>query len=92
MAVSLRREDRKVIGADIKTLQFGWPLGMPLARKLEAGIWEIRSNISQGTARVLFTLEGNAMVLLHGLVKKSRKTPPAELRITRQRLARLQEE
>ena len=26
----LQRADRKVIGEDIKTVQFGWPLGLPL--------------------------------------------------------------
>jgi len=65
---------------------------MPLVRKLQAGIWEVRSRIGQGIARVLFTLEGNTMVLLHGFIKKSRKTPPEELRIARQRLANLHEE
>ena len=56
---SLIREDRKAIGEDIKTAQFGWPLGMPLIRKLEGGVWEIRSRTSQGIARVLFTVEGH---------------------------------
>jgi phage-related protein len=39
----------------------------------------VRSNVSQGIARVLFTVEGNTMVLLHGFAKKSRKTPRSEL-------------
>ncbi len=85
-------EDRKIIGEDIKTAQFGWPLGMPLIRKLETGIWEVRSNINQGIARVLFTLAGNTMVLLHGFVKKSKKIPPGDLTLARQRLASLQKE
>lgn len=88
----LNREDRKIIGKDIKTVQFGWPLGMPLIKKLEAGIWEVRSNIGQSIARVLFTLVGNTVVLLHGFVKKSRKIPPSELSVARQRLATLQKE
>jgi phage-related protein len=89
---SLIREDRKVIGEDIKTVQFGWPLGMPLIRKLEKGIWEVRSRTSQGIARVLFTVEGPTMVLLHGFIKKSRKTPQGELDTTRQRLSELRKE
>jgi phage-related protein len=89
---SLRREDRKIMGEDIKTAQFGWPLGMPLVRKLEADIWEVRSTISRGTARTLFTVEGNTMVLLHGFVKKSRKTPPTELDTARRRLADVRQE
>ena len=89
---SLKREDRKTIGADIKTAQFGWPLGMPLIRKVEPGLWEVRSNISQGIARVLFTVEDNTMVLLHGFIKKSQKTPSSELNTARRRLADLKKE
>jgi len=89
---SMKREDRKTIGEDIKTAQFGWPLGMPLVRKLEAGLWEVRSSISQGIARVLFTTEGHTMVLLHGFVKKSQKTPRSELQTARQRLLDLRKE
>ncbi len=89
---SLIREDRKAIGEDIKTAQFGWPLGMPLIRKLEKGVWEIRSRTSQGIARVLFTVEANTMVLLHGFIKKSRKTPQNDLDTARQRLSELRKE
>jgi hypothetical protein len=39
----LVREDRKTVGEDIKTAQFGWPLGMPLIRKLATGLWEVRT-------------------------------------------------
>src|SRR3990170_4614206 len=72
---SLQREERKTIGEDIKTAQFGWPLGMPLIRKLQPGLWEVRSRISQGISRVIFTVEGQTMVLLHGFIKKAQKTP-----------------
>ena len=89
---SLKREDRKSIGEDIKTAQFGWPLGMPLIRKLETRLWEVRSHVSQGIARVIFTVDGQTMVLLHGFIKKSRKTPTGELKTARQRLADLHRE
>ena len=89
---SLMREDRKAIGEDLKTAQFGWPLGMPFVRKLETGVWEIRSRTTQGIARVLFTVEGHTMVLLHGFIKRSRKTPQSELNTTRQRLSELRKE
>jgi phage-related protein len=89
---SLSREDKRTIGEDIKTVQFGWPLGMPLIRKLERNLWEVRSNMSQGIARVLFTVDGNTMILLHGFVKKSQKTPPTDLNTARRRLANLLEE
>lgn len=82
----LRKEDRKAVGEDIKTAQFGWPLGMPLIRKIEKGLWEVRSNITNGIARTFFTVEKSTMVLLHGFVKKSQETPPNELQTARRRL------
>lgn len=51
--LGLRRADRKTIGQDIKTAQYGWPLGMPLIRKLEPGLWEVRSHVADGMARVV---------------------------------------
>ena len=83
----LPAEARKAIGEDIKTVQLGWPLGMPLVRKMEAGLWEIRSHIPDGFARVLFTMADATLVLLHGFIKKSRETPKTDLQIARQRKA-----
>lgn len=83
---ALTVEDRKTIGTDIKTVQFGWPLGMPLVRKMEPDLWEVRSHIVDGIARILFTVMESQMVLLHAFVKKSRKTPAADLNIARKRL------
>jgi phage-related protein len=88
----LQRNDRKIIGEDIKTAQYGWPLGMPLIRKIERGLWEVRSNISTGIARVFFTVKDNLMILLHGFVKKSHKTPPNELDTVRRRLHNIEKD
>jgi phage-related protein len=85
----LARDDKRTVGYDMKTAQYGWPLGMPLIRKLEPGLWEVRSDISNGIARVLFTIEAGVMVLLHGFVKKSQKTPAADLKVAKQRMAEL---
>ena len=87
--LALVREDRKTLGEDIKTVQFGWLLGMPLIRKLATGLWEMRSHISTGIARVMFTVDGQTMVLLHGVQKKSQRTPPADLMTAKRRLAQL---
>lgn len=86
----LPREDRRSIGIDLKTVQFGWPLGMPLVRKLEPGIWEVRSNLDRRIARVLFTVIGDRMVLLHGFIKKGQKTPATDLELARSRKADLE--
>jgi phage-related protein len=85
----LSLQDKKIIGEDIKTVQFGWPLGMPLIRKLEPDLWEVRSNISNGIARVIFTVQAEHMVLLQGFVKKSTKTPVDDLLLARKRLAQV---
>lgn len=87
--LGLANKDRRAVGEDIKTAQYGWPLGMPLIRKLQPGLWEVRSHIAAGIARVIFTVEGHVMVLLHGFVKKAQKTPTSDLKTAQQRLANL---
>ena len=89
---SLTREDRKTIGEDVKTAQYGWPLGMPLIRKLEPHLWEVRSHLAHGIARIIFTVAGHTMVLLHGFVKKASKLPANDLATARQRFADIKEQ
>ena len=87
---SLSKEDKTIIGEDIKTVEFGWPLGMPLVRKLDRNLWEVRSDITnKEIARVLFTVYGQVMVLLHGFIKKSQKTPANDLKIAKERRDRV---
>ncbi len=85
----MRPEHRKAIGEDVKTLQFGWPVGMPLARKMDEGLWELRSNLGTGIARTFFTSYESNIVLLHGFTKKSQKTPASELALAKHRLKKL---
>lgn len=80
------RDDKRIIGEDIKTAQLGWPLGMPLIRKMDKNLWEVRSSLPDGIARVFFTVDGNQMILLHGFIKKSNKTPQNELNAAMTRL------
>jgi phage-related protein len=76
---SLSGDDRKIIGEDIKYVEFGWPVGMPLCRALGGGLWEVRSQITQGRiSRVLFCAHEGRMVLLHAFIKKTQKTPDSE--------------
>lgn len=83
---SLDKADRKAIGEDIKLVQFRWPLGMPLVRKIETDLWEVRSRLSgRRIARVFFTVDGSEMALLHGFIKKSQKTPQKDLNLARNR-------
>jgi phage-related protein len=85
----LDKEAKTVIGEDVKTLQLGWPLGMPLARKMEPDLWELRSEIRQRITRIFFTIVDRQIVLLHGFEKTSRKTPGKDLALARRRLADL---
>ncbi len=78
--------DKKALGEDIRTVQIGWPLGMPLVRKMDTDLWEIRITISFGIARIFFTVSGNTMLLLHGFVKKSKSTPKPDLALAKERL------
>lgn len=76
---SLSKEDRFRIGSDIKTVEYGWPIGMPTCRPLGHGLYEVRTNLDKRIARVIFCIKGGHMVLLHGFVKKTQKTPRADL-------------
>ena len=82
----LDNADRKVIGEDIAAVEFTWPVGMPLARPMKQGLWELRSNLpGNRITRVLFCITGDRMILLHGFIKKSQKTPEADLTLARKR-------
>jgi phage-related protein len=85
----LPSEEKREIGADINTVQFGWPIGMPVVDHLDGDIWEVRTRTATRIARVLFTVEGGVMVLLHGFIKKDQKTPKTELDLAKQRLKKL---
>lgn len=79
-------DEKKAIGEEIKTVQFGWPLGMPVVRKMESALWEVRVDLVGKIARVLFTVEDSMMILLHGFMKKSEKTPLNDLKTARDRM------
>lgn len=86
----LTKAEKRTIGGDIKTVQYGWPLGMPVVRKLEPDLWEVRSRLDQRIARVLFTVQDNTMILLHGFIKKSQKIAKADLVLARERKTKLE--
>lgn len=78
--------DRKTIGEDIKTVQLGWPLGMPLVRKMDKDLWEVRIHLENRIARMLFTVSNSTIVLLHGFIKKSQGTPKSDLKLAIDRM------
>ena len=86
---SFDKDDRAILGEDLMTVQFGFPMGLPLCRSLGQGLWEVRSTLSDGRreARMIFyqDAQAEALVVLHGFIKKSQKTPKAEIDIALKR-------
>lgn len=84
-------EDHRAIGRDLATVRFGWPIGMPLCRALGDGLWEVRTTLpSRRIARLLFFVADNRIGVVHGFIKKTQKTPPAELELARRRMQEMQ--
>jgi phage-related protein len=84
---SLDDRDRNAIGLDLMRVQFRWPVGMPLCRAMGDGLWEIRPSLpSSRIARVLFCVVHDRIVVLHGFIKKTQKTPDEELSLARKRM------
>jgi phage-related protein len=81
----LPKEDCKVIGTDILTVQYVWPVGKPLVDNLGDGIWEVRSRLDNRIARTLFAVVDEEIVLFHGFIKKQQKTPQDELELAKKR-------
>jgi phage-related protein len=79
-------EDRKATGEDIKDVEFSWPISMPLVRSLGRELWEVRSSLPDGRiARVIFCIDQERMVLLHGFIKKTQKTPQHDIELALKR-------
>jgi phage-related protein len=82
----LPEKDRKLIGQDLQRVQYRWPVGMPLVRPMGKGLFEVRTDLPNGRiARVLMCFQASEIYALHGFIKKARATPPAELKLARER-------
>ena len=83
----LDKDDRRTIGLDLMRVQFGWPIGMPLVRSLQEGLWEVRSNLpSRRIARLILCFHESTLVVLHGFVKKTQKTPTEDIALAKRRM------
>jgi phage-related protein len=79
-------DDRNAIGLDLMRIQFRWPVGMPSCRPMGEGLWEMRTNLaSNRIARVMFCVVAERIVILHGFIKKTQKTPADDLALARKR-------
>jgi phage-related protein len=82
----LNESDRNIVGQDLMRVQYRWPVGMPLCRALRDGLWEVRSDLaSNRIARVLFSVQQGKLLVLHGFIKKSQKTPNEDLTLALRR-------
>jgi phage-related protein len=86
--MALERGDRKVIGRALMTLEFGWPVGMPLSRPMGHGLHELRVTASsRREARVFFYIDRQErLILLHSIIKTARSTPRHDLDLARRRM------
>lgn len=89
---SLKQDERFLIGTDIKTVEYGWPIGMPTCRPLGKGLFEVRTNLPNGIARVIFCFYEDQLILLNGFIKKTQQTPDHELDLALSRKRELEEE
>lgn len=87
--LNLSNEDRKIIGRDIRIVQIDWPIGSPLVKPLGNKLWEIRSDLDNRISRVLFVFDDGTIVLLHGFIKKTQKTPQHEIDLAKKRAKKL---
>lgn len=78
-------DEEEAIFTDINAVCQDWELCLKqqLVKDLKRGLWEIRTRLRNRIVRVFFTREDNLVVLLHGIVKKTQKIPPRDLRKAR---------
>lgn len=80
--------DRRIVGLDLKTVEFGWPIGVPLVKSIGNGLWEVRSSLpSKREARVIVTIRGGVLLALHAFLKTTRRTPDRDMDIARSRMS-----
>jgi phage-related protein len=81
----LPKADKVALGEDIMVVQRLWPVGKPKVDSLGKGLWEIRSKLGDRIARIIFCFVAGELVLLHGFIKKTQKTPHQEIDIALKR-------
>lgn len=63
---------------------------MPHTRAMGNGLFEVRARAMEGIGRAFYcVLVGRRIVVLHGFIKKTDKTPVKELKIARDRMKEL---
>ena len=77
----------RYIGLTDRMRVVGANLGEPHTKAMGDGLFELRLIGAEGIARVMYcTLSGRRIVMLHGFVKKTQKTPRVELETAMRRM------
>ena len=90
---SLPLPDRKAAGDDILAAQWKFPVGMPLCRAMGNGLYEVRTDLpSRRMARTFIMHHRGRLVALHAFIKKTQKTPEADLKLAQKRKQEIEHE
>ncbi|CAM6002063.1 unnamed protein product [Sphagnum balticum] len=86
-------EAKRELGYLIFRVQQGESLGMPASRpmpEVAAGVSELRARGPDGIYRVFYYVKvENQILVFHAFIKKTPKTPPAEIKLGTKRLKEL---
>ena len=86
------KEEKCLIGEDVRDIQRSWPVGPPLVKKIDKDLHEARTRLQDKISRVIFHIDGNDMILLHGFIKKTDKIPTKDLKTAKERLKQWREQ
>ena len=93
---SFPRDIRDRLGKALFLLQIGEQPGMPLTRPMPVvapGVAELRVHGEDGQFRAFyFTASAEGILVIHAFAKKTRQTPPADIRLARKRLKEMQDD
>lgn len=86
---TLPNAHKRALGEAIFALELEGPdLGMPFSRAMGKGLYELRVSCQDIIYRVFYGfVDGKVILLVHGVIKKSQKTPKKDLDLARKRLA-----
>lgn len=85
----LELDDQRKVGKSALMLQERWPMvSAPLVKSLGNGFFELRINLKNKIARVIFVVQDKDIILLNGFIKKTQKTPINEIEVAVNRLRR----
>ncbi len=81
--------NKSTIAKALRTLdlleQFGDKLGMPHSKKIDTSLFELRIR-GKTEVRIIYCFHKNSIILLHGFIKKTQKTPKRHIGLAKKHL------